>query len=565
MKLNPHLASRVLTHMTAREKSALLALALIFLVAAILSTTGYVERNTTLIAEAGGTYREAAIGQPRYLNPILASTSDLDLDITRLVYSSLFKLDSNLELQNDLATGFEISDDQTTYTITIRDDVVWHDGEPFTADDVVFTIRSIQTPDYASPLTNSFQGVDIEKIDDLTIVFKLQQPYALFLTSLTVGITPQHVWEDIPPKNASLAEQILKPVGTGPFRFAEIATRRKTGDITSLRLERNRDYYQQPTYLDEIIFTFFPTHEEAIQALTSNKVDGVSFLPLQLANNVKQRSSLNIHRLLIPQYFALFLNQNKSDILNDAGVRAALALAIDRDEIVAEALQDEADALHLPIPPGVFAYHEEFGDPKFDTETAIQNLEDGGWHDTDNDGIREKDDVRLHLKITTTDWPEYVRTAELIQQMWLEIGVETEIASFGAGTIQQTAVRPRDYEILLFGEILPAQPDPYPFWHSTQTRSPGLNLALFQDKDVDKLLEEARKEPDTDKRREQYIAFQERILDLNPAIILYRPYYLFAQKDKIRGVEVSNADLPASRFNNVTDWHIKTKRIWKTQ
>jgi len=438
-------------------------------------------------------------------------------------------------------------------------------GVPFTADDVVFTIRSIQTPDYASPLVSAFQGVEIEKIDENTVTFTLQQPYTLFLTSLTVGIAPQHVWEDVPPKNASLAEQILKPVGTGPFQFSEIATRRKTGDITTMTLIRNDNYYEQPAYLNEIIFTFFSTHEEAMQALTSNEVDGVSFLPLQFAENIKAKARLNTHRLLIPQYFALFLNENKSEILGDAGVRAAMALATDRDLIVAEALQNEADPLHLPIPPGVFAYHEEFGDPEFDLEKAKQNLDEAGWHDEDGDGIREKDDVRLHLKITTTDWPEYVRTAELVQQTWLDIGLETEIESFGAGTIQQTAVRPRDYEVLLFGNILPAQPDPYPFWHSTQTRSPGLNLALFKDEEVDKLLEEARKEPDADKRREQYISFQEKILDSNPAIILYRPYYLFAQKDKVRGVEVSHADLPASRFNKVTDWHINTKRVWNQE
>lgn len=565
MKYIPASIEKILAHMTAREKAAFVGLALIFLTSAILSITGYIGRHTQLMPESGGSYREAAVGQPRYLNPILASTSDLDLDITRLVYSSLFKLDRHLELENDLASSYEVSADQKTYTVKLRDDVTWHDGDPFTADDVVFTIRSIQTPDYASPLQSSFQGVEVAKVDDHTVRFTLQQPYALFLTSLTVGIAPEHVWEDIPPKNASLAEQILKPIGTGPFKFSEITTRRKTGDITGLKLVRSDAYYQASPYLNEIIFTFYPTHEEAVQALTASQVDGVSFLPLQLSEDIKWRASFVTHRLLIPQYFALFFNQNKNEILTDAGVRSALALAVDRDTIVKEALHGEADALHLPIPPGVFAYHQEFGSPKYDPETAKQNLEDGGWQDSDGDGIREKNDKRLHIKITTTDWPEYIRTAELIQQQWLSIGVETEIESLGAGTIQQTAVRPREYEALLFGEILPAQPDPYPFWHSTQTRSPGLNLALFKDTAVDKLLEEARKEPNPNVRRDKYITFQEKILDLTPAIILYRPYYLFTHKSKVHGVEIKHGDLPASRFNHVELWHVKTKRVWKAQ
>lgn len=563
MKFIPKRIELLWLTMSRREKTAFATLGIIVVISLIFSITGYTRRHTILTPESGGVYREAAVGQPRYLNPILASTSDLDLDITRLVYSSLFKLNKNLELENDLATSLEISPDQKTYTVELRSDITWHDGAPFTADDVVFTIRSIQTPDYGSPLQSSFQGVEIEKVGDHAVRFTLEQPYALFATNLTVGIAPQHVWESIPPKNASLAEQILKPVGTGPFQFSEITTRRKTGDITGLTLTRNDKYYHDKPYLDEIIFTFFPTHEEAVQALAGSQADGVSFLPLQRAGDIKWRASYTVHRLLIPQYFALFFNQNKNELLADAGLRSSLAIATDRKAIVQEALGDEGDVLHLPIPPGIFAYHEEFGEAAFDPEAAKQNLEDAGWRDADGDGIREKENKRLHLKITTTDWPEYIRTAELIQQQWLSIGVETEIESLGAGTIQQTAVRPRDYEVLLFGEILPAQPDPYPFWHSTQTRSPGLNLALFKDQAVDKLLEEARKEPDQNKRREKYIAFQEKILDLNPAIILYRPYYLFAQKSKVRGVEIQHGDLPASRFNHVEKWHVRTKRVWK--
>lgn len=555
-----HLAS----HMTGREKAALSAFGLIFVISAILTITSFITRNTILLPQEGGSYHEAAVGQPRYLTPILSSANDLDLDITRLVYSSLFTLDSELQLQNDLATGYETSEDQTTYTISLRDDVTWHDGDPFTADDVVFTIRSIQTPDYASPLASSFQGVEVTKIDDYTVQFTLQQPYALFLNSLTVGIAPQHVWEDIPPKNATLAEQILRPIGTGPFKFSEISTRRKTGDITTLELVRNETYYGDRPYLNQVQFSFYPTHEEAIQALRSSRVDGVSFLPLQFFDDIERRGSFTTHSLTIPQYFALFFNQNNNEILNDAGVRAALALSVDRDMIVEEALEGQGDSIHLPIPPGVFAYHEEFGAPTYDPETARQNLEDGGWKDEDGDGIREKDGTRLHVTITTTDWPEYVRTAELVQKQWLEIGVESEIQSYGAGTIQQTIVRPRDYEILLFGEILPAEPDPYPFWHSTQTRSPGLNLALFKDEGVDALLEEARRTSDRDERREKYIEFQEVILDLNPAVILYRPYYLFAQKDKVRGVNSGHTDLPAGRFNNIEEWHVNTKRVWQS-
>lgn len=552
----------LIDNMSQVERSVLVILALVLLGSAIFSIVGYIQRNTHTIAQNGGSYTEAAVGQPRYLNPILAGANDLDVDISRLVYSSLFRLDQNLQLQNDLATGYTLSENNQEYTVQLRSDVTWHDGERFTADDVVFTIRSIQTPEYGSPLESAFQGVEVQKIDDTTVLFKLSQPYAPFLTSLTVGIVPEHVWESIAPKNAALAEQTLKPVGTGPYKFAEIATRRKTGDITSMRLLRNTSYYGQYPHLDEVNFVFFPTHEEAIQELAAGNVDGIGFLPLQLLEKVQRQRTIDIRRLLLPQYFGLFFNQQKNDILSDAGVRNALSLGLDRDALVKEALANEGEPLHLPIPPGIFAFNDGIPTPAYDPEVAKQNLEDAGWKDADQDGIREKNDTRLHLKITTTDWPEYVRTAEIVQQQWQAIGVETEIQHYGAGTIQQTAVRPREYEILLFGEILNAQPDPYPFWHSTQTRNPGLNFALFKNAEVDKLLEVARKTINDDERKEKYQEFQGMILDLKPALILYRPYYLFATNDDVHGIELKYAGLPSDRFNGIENWHVRTKRVW---
>ncbi|MEX1997459.1 MAG: ABC transporter substrate-binding protein [Candidatus Andersenbacteria bacterium] len=559
----PHWFKVLVANMSRVERVVVSWLALTLLASAVMSIVGYIERHTQLIPQTGGTYTEAAVGQPRYLNPVLAGANDLDVDISHLVYSSLFRLDQNLELHPDLATEYTISADHREYTIHFRPDITWHDGERFTADDVIFTIRSIQTPEYGSPLESAFEGVEVQKINDTTVLFKLRQPYAPFLNTLTVGIIPEHVWESIAPRNAALAEQMLKPVGTGPFQFAEIATRRKTGDITSLRLIRNPKYYGQHPYLDEVMFSFFPTHEEAIQALTTGNVDGVGFLPLQLLGKADRQNSLDIHRLLLPQYFGLFFNQQKNDILSDAGVRNALAQATDRTQIVEEALVGEGEPLHLPIPPGIFAFNSDLPAPQFDPEAAKKNLEEAGWKDTDGDGVREKDNKRLHLKITTTDWPEYVQTAEIVQQQWQAAGVETEIEHFGAGTIQQTAVRPREYEILLFGEILSAQPDPYPFWHSTQTRNPGLNFALFKDEEVDKLLEEARKTIDVEQRQEKYEAFQGKILDIKPALILYRPYYLFATNDDVRGLEIHHAGLPSDRFNNIERWHVRTKRVWK--
>jgi len=556
----PAWARRFYKASTTIERTSLALLLGLLTVSGVWSLINFLHTHTEVVPERGGIYREAAVGQPRHLNPILASANDLDLDISRLVYTGLFRYNAELKLENDLAQDVAVSEDRRQYTITLRDNVQWHDGQPLTANDVVFTIRSIQTPGYGSPLARTFEGVKVEKKDDRTIVFTLPEPYVPFLSSLTIGIVPEHVWADIEPQNATLAEQILKPVGTGPFKFADITTRRKTGDITNFRLVRNDNYYGSAPYLNEINFTFFSTNMEAVQALAAGSVDGLGFLPLQLADQA-DRHSITIHRLLLPQYFAVFFNQQKNEVLNDSGVRAALSLAVDRSALVTEALQGEGEPLHLPIPPGVLDITAPATAETTNVTVAEQNLDDAGWQKGE-DGIRTKDGKRLAFKLSTTDWPEYVRTAEIIQQQLRGIGVEVTLEHLAAGTIQQTIIQPREYEALLFGNVLPADPDPYPFWHSTQTRSPGLNLALFKNQTVDRLLEEGRKESDPETRAEKYREFQNKILELHPAIILYRPYYLFATRG-VRSVTVHYAAHPAGRFNQVEQWHFKTKRVWK--
>lgn len=547
-----------------REKTVLGFLSILLIVSFSLSVSGYVQRNSTLIAQNGGTYTEAIVGQPRYINPILASTNDADMDLTKVVYSSLLKLNSDLTLKNDLATSIDTSSDGKTYTIHMRDDALWHDGKKVTADDVMFTIGSIQSKDYNSPIAPAFQGVKVEKIDDTTVRFTLQKTaYAPFLSSLTVGIIPKHVWENVPPKTLGLAEQELKPIGSGPFKFEEIVTKKKTGEITSIKLARNDSYYGDKAYLSTLIFTFVNSHEEAISALTGNKVDGIGYLPSSLLSSVEHRSALSIKKLLLPQYFGLFFNQTKNPILNDAGIRSALDLAIDREEIVKQALHGQGEPLGIPIPSGLFSF-PDIRDAVYDSEKAKQNLEEAGWKVTGEDGVRTKDGKPLEVTITTTDWQEYIKTAELIKEKWQAIGVKTNIQSLGTSIIQQTAIIPRQYEILLYGENLPADPDPYPFWHSSQIKSPGLNLSLVQDKDIDKLLENARITIDTNKRKETLHTFIERFLDTRPAIILYRPYYLHVQRSQVRGASIEQGGLPSDRFNDVEKWHIRVKRVWNT-
>ncbi len=550
--------------LTLHERRLLVGSCAIFIIGALWSLILVVRQWTELVPREGGTYREGIVGQPRYIVPFLARTNDADMMLSRVVYSGLMKIAAEDTLAPDLAETVTVSDDGTTYTAKLREGLRWHDGEPVSADDVVFTFQTIQNPDTKSPSAPSFQGVTVTKVDDRTVTFKLREPYAPFLYNLTSGIAPQHVWAGINPKNIALAEQNLKPIGTGPFQFKKLR-KRSLGEVLEIELERYEGYHGERPYLDEMAFTFFESHEELLRAFQRQQVDGMSFVPPSSVTETEQVRQARIHRVKLPQYFAVFFNQARNPALADKSVRTALDLATDRDTLIQEALHGEGVRADAPIPAGFLGYTQNPRRAEFNIDKATQNLDEAGWKDANGDGIREKGEVKLSFTLVTTDWPEYVKTAELMAKMWREVGADVRIESKTVGTVQTEAIRPRNYDALLYGEVLGADPDPYPFWHSTQTHDPGLNLALYKDRDADKLLEEARKTTDIVKRSETYQRFQERLVENAPAIFLYSPLYTYAVRESVQGTMYDALPLPAERFTTVSSWYVRTKRVWKSQ
>jgi peptide/nickel transport system substrate-binding protein len=554
--------STISNNLSNRERSTLMVCVTVVIVGVIWGTALFIKEKTTLIPKEGGTYREGAVGQPRYISPVLARTNDVDMNISRLVYSGLMRVDENKKVIGDLAEKIDISADGKIYTARLRSNIKWHDGEQFNADDVLFTIQTIQNPESKSPAAPIFQGVTVEKIDDQTITFSLQEPYAPFLYNLTQSIMPEHVWESVEPKNISLAEQNLKPIGTGPFMFKKLK-KNTMGEVRDYELTRFDGYFGQRPYINEIIFSFYQSNEELLRAFQGNKIDGMSFVPPTLVAEINRIRSAKVYRAKLPQYFAVFFNQARQPVLADQTIRTALDLAIDRDKIIREALYNEGTRIDTPIPPGFLGYQEGLGRVEYNPNKANQNLDEAGWKVNEKTGIREKDGKPFTFTLTTTDWTEYTKTADLLAEQWRAIGADVKLEAQTVGTVQSEAIRPRAYDAILYGEVLGADPDPYPFWHSTQTRDPGLNLALYKDTESDKLLEQARKTTDIAKREETYKKFQERLIGAVPALFLYSPTYDYALHNNVHGQMLDAIQLPAQRFNTISTWYVKTKRIWK--
>ncbi len=552
------------------QKERYFVLGLIVLIIASLLTwyISYRTTHTVAMPKPGGSYTEGTIGTPQYINPILSQTNDADQDAVELIFSGLMKYDSKGNLVPDLAERYAVGENGKVYDFFLRKDVKWHDDQSFTAEDVIFTIKAIQNPDYRSPLFINWQGIEIEKLDDYTVRFTLKNAYAPFSNNTTVGIIPKHIWEKIQPVEFFLAEANLKPIGTGPYKFKKIE-KDKRGSVETLHLEANKNYHLGRPYINDIALKFFIDEDSLIGAYNRGKVDGLGFVSAQNKSYLITKKKLNTHQLKLPRYFAVFFNQSKSKALSDKTVRLALNYATDKQEIINKALGEEAVAVHTPIPPGVFGYTTETKVYEFALDHANNLLDAADWHKNEETGIREKvlesgeDPTPLEITLITTEWPELEQVAGIIQAQWSKIGARIEVKILSIAEIQQDYIRPRTYQALLFGEVLGAEPDPFPFWHSSQKRDPGLNLALYHNSDVDKLLAEARATFDPEIRKEKYKEFQKLVVEDAPVVFLYNPYYLYPVSKKVKGIEIENIALPSKRFSGIEDWYIKTTRIKK--
>lgn len=543
-----------------KEKFIIKLLFLIILISG--AAFGYFNyfRNFTTVPKNGGDLIEGLIGSPLHINPILAqSYADADIDLSSLIFSGLLKYNENLQIVPDLAERYEISEDQKTYTFYLRHGVKWHDGQDLTTSDIVFTIQSIQDPDFKSPLFRSFQGVNAEKVDDYTVKFTLQEPYAAFLNIMTVGIIPRHLWYDIPSNSATLSSNNQKPIGSGPYKFKSLV-KEKSGVIKMYTLERNKDYYATQPYIDKIIFKFYPDYENAIEALTNKDVQSLSYLPKEYLNKFANKREFNIYNINLSQYTAVFFNPQHNELLKNKKVKEALLYAIDKNKILEDVLKNQGQVINGPILPGFLGYNPDIKKYEYLPQKSLEILADDGWK-LDGEYLK-KDTLELKITLTTVEQTDNITAANLIKDFWNSIGVNVELQIIPKDKIEKDVIMTRNYQALLYGEIIGYDPDLFPFWHSSQKEHPGVNLADYSNRKADQLLEEARLTNDTKTREQKYQEFQNILIEDLPAIFLYSPTYTYPVNKKIKGLNIPMIANPSDRFINIESWYIKTKKYF---
>lgn len=539
----------------------------------------FLRDNLVIKPKEGGTYTENLVGSPQYINPLYASANEVDRDLVKLVFAGLVKFDENRNPIPDLAKEWFLSQDKKTYTFILRDNVYWPDEKQFTSQDVIFTINAIKNKDYGSPLIKHWENIQVKALDDFTVQFILPEPYEQFLENLTLGILPAHLWEEIPPENAKLAELNIKPVGLGLYNFDSFV-KDKQGFIKSYKLKANSHYHDQPAYINQIIFKFFPTFEEAVVSLKNHNADGISYLPLNLKDELRSRNDLNYYSLSLPQYVAIFFNQERNEVLQDKKIRQALNLLINKNKIIQQVLEGQAEPIDGPLVPGMPGYQALKQDAQASEQLkqAKELLAQAGWRlkpeaednpnnqaetnsqASDNSKYLFKDDKELSLTLTLPNQPQIVKVAELIKQMWQAAGIKTSLNIVAISDIQKKVINPRDFELLLFGEILDTSADLYPFWHSSQAGEGGFNLSNFKNKQADELLEKIRQEKKLTNKESYYIQLKNILKQELPAIFLYNPNYTYVVSDKVKGISIEHIVAPDDRLNGIEKWYIKTKK-----
>ena len=537
-----------------------LQVAIAFLAIALLIVVmGYVAFNVTtvVVPDYGGTYTEGIAGNPRAVNPILSQANPVDRDMVALIFTGRTTANERGEIVPDLAERWEISADSTAYTFWLRTEVTWHDGAPFTADDVVFTINAIQHPDFpGSPfLSDMWRTVVVEQIDTYTVRFVLREPFAPFIDYTTIGILPVHILGSSPISALGESKFSAAPVGTGPFKIAEVSARR-------IALVANLEFYRSRPYLDRMEFVFYPNELSVFEARRQDAVSGIAHVLPEHLGAVRDDEDLTLYSAPLSGYNLVYLNLDRV-IFQDRNVRQAMMWALNRQAVVDEILGGQGIVIDGPILPNSWAHDPGIPRYGYDPRKAIGLLEEAGWYDDDGDGIRERGAQTLEFSLLTNeDDAVRVRVIQAISEQLSEVGIRALPEAVPWEELVGERLRLRRFDALISGwQNLPPDPDLYPYWHSSQVKEDGRNFANYISEQVDTLLADARSTSDRERRLLLYRQIQEIFSRDVPSLILYQPIYNYAIDSSVHNVQIGAMFDSSDRFRTATSWYVATQRM----
>lgn len=507
----------------------------------------------TLIPAHGGTYVEGDVGTPSTFNPLLAR-SQSEQDLAHLLFSGLTRVDGSGSPKSDLATDWSVSQDGLTYTFKLRDDALWHDGQPVTGRDVLFTVQLVQSPSFPGDpaLARFWRAVTVTVLDDRTIAFKLLSPFAAFPNYADLPIVPRHLLGGVLSGDLARDPFSANPVGSGPFQFAGFDAASST-----VTLRANPTYYGGPPYLDSAVFRYYRDTNAVLAALRAGTVQGTGSVPVdQLFRPDALPKNAVVYAPGTLSFTALFFNL-RDPLFANPDVRQAIELGIDRESLLKGPLSGRADLGTGPIPVSSWAYAAA-AVPSFNPAAAKRRLADGGWKDTDGDGVLEKGSTRLSFPLLVNDDdPQRVAVASEVAQQLQQIGIQAIVQPTSSTVVFQSLVG-HQFSAAVFGwHLASGDPDCFQLWHSTEADD-GLNFTGLRDQTIDKLLADARGTADIDQRKRLYGELQQALVDQRPAIVLYYPRYYFVVTNGVQGVDAAPVVDPSARLEGLSKWFVET-------
>ena len=514
--------------------------------------------------EQGGVYTEGLVGSLGRLNPLLDWNNSADRDVDRLLFSGLVRFDERGLPQADLAEAWGVAQDGTVYNFSIRPNAVWHDGEPVTADDVIFTIDMMKGAGslYPQDIKDLWEKIKITKLNEKNLKFELPEPFVPFMDYLTFGVLPKHLLESVPPDQMSIAEFNINPVGTGPYKFDHLIV--DNGQITGVVLTLSTTYYRNSPFIEQVVFRYYPTSEDALDAYRQGDVLSVSQVTPDVLNAALEETNLSLYTSRLPQMTFVLFNLNNPEVafLQDAKVRRALMLGINRPYIINSFLQGQAVIANGPILPNSWAFYDGTEQFEYDPESAINLLKGAGYVIPSGGGdVRAKEGVSLSFTMMHPDDATHTQIAQTIRDEWAAIGVGVELQAVPYDSLVLDSLTSRAYQAALVDLNLSRtpDPDPYPFWHQAEAGS-GQNYSQWDNRAASEYLEQARVNADYSIRTRLYRNFQVVFSKELPALPLFVPVYSYGVDSQVQGVQVGALYEPSDRLATFTSWYLLTRR-----
>lgn len=514
---------------------------------------------------SGGVYTEGLIGGLSRLNPLLDLNNPADRDIDRLLFSGLLRFDDKGLPMPDLAESWGVSQDGTIYNLSLRANAVWHDGQPVTSQDVLFTIDLLKDDAsfFPADVREMWKQVQIKALNDKLIQFVLPEPFAPFLDYLTFGVLPKHLLEGVSAAEMAASPFNLAPIGSGPYQFKRLIV--ENGQAAGVELSANATYYGGAPYIETVIFRYYPSAQAALAAYRAGDVLGVSEITLDVLNQALAEPNLAVYSGRLPEMSLILFNLNdpQTPFLADAALRRALLLGLNRQRMVNQFLFGQAIVADGPIFPGTWAYYENIEHLDYDPQAALSLLKANGYAIPASGGSlrADKDGKLLQFTLLHPDDALHTALAQSIQQNWSKLGVEITLQALPYEQLVNDRLKSRNYQAALV-EISLARtpdPDPYPFWHQSEAAN-GQNYSQWDNRAASEFLEQARITSNLEDRARLYRNFQVIFAQENPALPLYYPVYTYAVDQQVLGVQVPPLFDTSDRFLTFPFWHLLTRR-----